>query len=94
VEVNFTGGSATAKALPFIIKYFEQSGVKPDNIKGSIDYSPLTTLALKGKFCCENDSSSQGLVSALAAVKDFPNFQVIGINAHVFHNSVLRQFRN
>ena len=87
VEVNFTGGSATAKALPFIIKYFQQSGVKPDNIKGSIDYSPLTTLALKGKFCCENDSSSQGLVSALAAVKDFPNFKVIGINAHVFHNS-------
>lgn len=87
VEVNFTGGSATAKALPFIIKYFEQSGVKPTDIIGSIDYSPLTTLALKGKFCCENDASYQGFVNVLNAVKPFPKFRVIGINAHVFHNS-------
>lgn len=87
VEVNFTGGSASAKALPFIIKFFEQSGVKPTDIKGSIDYSPLTTFALKGKFCCENDASYQGLVNVLNAVKSFPNFRVIGVNAHVFHNS-------
>ncbi len=86
VEVNFTGGSATAKALPFIVKYFEQSGVKPTDVKGSIDYSPLTTLALKGKFCCDTDSSYDGLVNVLNAAKKFPNFRVIGINAHVFHN--------
>ncbi len=87
VEVNFTGGSTTAKALPFIVQYFEQSIVSPSTIKGSIDYSPLTTLALKGKFCCDNDASYEGLINTMNATKKYPNFRIIGVNAHVFHNS-------
>jgi len=87
IEVNFIGGPITARTLPFIVQYFEQSGVSPSNIKGSIDYSPLTTLSHKGKFCCEKDSSYEGLVDALNAVKKYPNFKVVGVNGYVFHNS-------
>jgi len=87
VEINFTGGFATAKALPFIVKYLEQSRFDAQKIRFSIDYSPLTSLTLNGKFCCDNDASFEGLVSVILAVKNFPNFRVIGVNGHIFHNS-------
>lgn len=86
VEVNFTGGFVTAKALPFIVKYLEQSHVKADLVRMSIDYSPLTSLTLNGKFCCDNDASFNGLTSVMLAVKNYPNFRVIGINGHVFNS--------
>ncbi|HRX30792.1 MAG TPA: methylmalonyl-CoA mutase small subunit [Tenuifilaceae bacterium] len=87
IEINFTGGTATAKALPFIVKYLEQSKYDSKKIRMSIDYSPLSTLALKGKFCCENDANYVGLASVLNEAKNFPNARVIGANGAVFHNS-------
>lgn len=86
VEVNFTGGFATAKALPFIVKYLEQNHVDASKVRMSIDYSPLTSLTLNGKFCCENDASFQGLASVMLQVKNYPNFRVIGVNGHVFNS--------
>lgn len=87
VEINFTGGTPTIKVLPFIIQYIEQSRYKADRVRVTVDYSPLTNLALNGKFCCDKDSSYEGLENALKQAESYPCIRVIGINGHIFHNS-------
>jgi methylmalonyl-CoA mutase len=87
VEVNFTGGAPGAKALPFILEYVEKEKFDIRKVRISFDYSPLTTLTLNGKFCCEKDSSYTTLQKLVENVKSFPNVKVIGINGNIFHNS-------
>lgn len=84
VEVNFTGGCVTARALSHIVKYLDGSSFDASRVRMSIDYSPLSTLTLRGNFCSESEASFDGLVVAIKAVKNYPNFRVIGINGYDF----------
>lgn len=87
VEINFVGGSSTFRALPFIVQKAKASKADLKKVKGSIDYSPLSSLTLNGKFCCSPQKSVQNLSDAIEAVKDIPLFRVIGVNGYIFHNS-------
>ncbi|MHC1703054.1 MAG: methylmalonyl-CoA mutase family protein [Tenuifilaceae bacterium] len=87
VEINFVGGGITRKALPFIIKKLNESKVDKKKAKGSIDYSPLSALTLRGKFCCESEKANDYLKEVVESIREYPDFKVIGIDAHIFHNS-------
>ncbi len=87
VEINFLGGGITRKALPFIIKKLDESKVDKKKIKGSIDYSPLSALTLKGKFCCDAEKANDYLKDVIENIHEYPEFKVIGADAHIFHNS-------
>jgi len=87
VEINFVGGGITRKALPFIIKKLDESKVDKKKIKGSIDYSPLSALTLKGKFCCDAEKANDYLKDVIENIHEYPEFKVIGADAHIFHNS-------
>lgn len=86
-EINFTGGGITRKALPFIIHKLKENKGDSKKVKGSIDFSPLTTFSLNGKFCCENEKVYSYLKEVVDSVRDFPDIRVIGVNATIFHNS-------
>ncbi len=87
VEINFIGGGKTRKALPFIIKTLNDSKVDKKKVKGSIDYSPLSSLTINGKFCCDAETSFNNMKEAIESIHDYPGFKVIAVNAHIFHNS-------
>lgn len=86
-EINFVGGGITRKALPFLIQKLNESKVDKKKVKGSIDYSPLSALTVNGKFCCNAEKSHDNMKEAVESIREYPEFKVIGVDAHIFHNS-------
>ncbi len=86
-EVNLIGGGTSRKALPFFIQKIKEAKVDPKKVKASIDYSPLSSFSLNGKFCCDADTSFNRMKETIEAVREFPQFKVIGVNGYIFHNS-------
>lgn len=87
VEINFIGGGISRKALPFVIKHLNDSKVDKKKIKGSIDYSPLSSLTINGKFCCDADTAHNRMKEVIEIAREYPGFKVIAVNGHLFHNS-------
>ncbi len=87
VEVNLIGGGSSRKALPFFIQKIKETKADPKKVKASIDYSPLSSLTLNGKFCCDAETAFNRMKEVVESVREFPEFKVIGVNAYIFHNS-------
>jgi methylmalonyl-CoA mutase len=85
-EINFTGGCCKT---PEIVKMFAEKAkaFNPDEIYGSIDYSPLSKLTLCGGFCNSEEKDFDLLKESVTAAKSLPNFRTIGVNGYIFHNS-------
>jgi methylmalonyl-CoA mutase len=86
VEINFTGGCCKT---PETVKMFVEKTktFNPDEIYGSIDYSPFSKLTLCGNFCNSEEKDLELLKESLIAAKSLPNFRTIGVNGYIFHNS-------
>ncbi|MDR1347633.1 MAG: methylmalonyl-CoA mutase small subunit [Prevotellaceae bacterium] len=86
VEVNFTGGCCKT---PEIVKMFAEKAkaLNPDEIYGSIDYSPLSRLTLCGSFCSSEEKDLELLKESVIAAKTLPHFRTIGVNGYIFHNA-------
>ncbi len=86
-EVNLIGGGSSRKALPLFIQKIKETKADPKKVKASIDYSPLSSLTLNGKFCCDAETSFNRMKDVIESVREFPEFRVIGVNGYIFHNS-------
>ncbi len=86
-EVNLIGGGSSRKALPFFIQKIKETKADPKKVRASIDYSPLSSLTLNGKFCCDAETSFNRLKEVVESVREFPEFKVVGVNGYIFHNS-------
>ena len=86
-EVNLVGGGTSRKALPFFIQKIKESKADAKKVKASIDYSPLSSLSLNGKFCCDAETSFNRMKETIEAVQEFPEFRVISVNGYIFQNS-------
>jgi methylmalonyl-CoA mutase len=86
VEINFTGGCCKT---PEIVKMLVEKTktFNPDEIYGSIDYSPLSRLTLCGGFCNSEENDLELLKDSVVAARPLPNFRTIGVNGYIFHNS-------
>lgn len=87
IEVNLIGGGSSRKALPFFIQKIKETKADPKKVKASIDYSPLSSLTLNGKFCCDAETAFNRMKEVVESVREFPEFKVVGVNAYIFHNS-------
>lgn len=87
IEVNLIGGGSSRKALPFFIQKIKETKTDAKKIKASIDYSPLSSLTLNGKFCCDAETAFNRMKEVVESVREFPEFKVVGVNAYIFHNS-------
>jgi methylmalonyl-CoA mutase len=87
VEVNLIGGGSSRKALPFFIQKIKETKADPKKVKASIDYSPLSALTINGKFCCDAVTAHNRMKEVIESVREYPEFKVIAVNGHIFHNS-------
>ena len=79
IELNLTGGSSTLRALPALLAHLK--AFDPQQVRLSIDYSPLSNLTLRGKFDSPREASLDTVVDAIEAVRGYPNFHVLAINS-------------
>jgi methylmalonyl-CoA mutase len=87
VDVNLIGGGSSRKALPFFIQKIKETKADPKKVKASIDYSPLSSLTVNGKFCCDAETAFSRMKDVIESVHEFPEFRVVAVNGYIFHNS-------
>ncbi|MBP5170566.1 MAG: methylmalonyl-CoA mutase small subunit [Bacteroidales bacterium] len=79
VELNFATCPCHAVELAQILTaYFEQKGVAPEKVEGSIVFDPLEKMITKGKDSSEMLSQAKTLIEVLAA---YPKFRAVAVNA-------------
>ncbi len=85
VEVNFrTCPCKTVELATLLVDYFQQKGVEPTKVNGSICFDPLEKIITKGKDTTEALAKAKVLVETLAA---YPNFRAITVNAFKLTNA-------
>ena len=86
VDVNFTGACCNSSD---IVELFAEKAktLPPNEIYGSVDYSPLTRLTLCGNFCNSEEKDFELLKASIVAAKPLPHFRTVGVNGAIFHNS-------
>lgn len=80
VELNFvTCQCKSLELAQILVAYFEQKGIDPQKIEGSISFDPIEKILMKGKDTTEMLANAKALVETLAA---YPKFSAISVNAY------------
>ncbi|MBN1987772.1 MAG: methylmalonyl-CoA mutase small subunit [Bacteroidales bacterium] len=87
VEVNFIAGGISRRVLPLFIEKAKAAGVNVAEVKASFDYSPLTSLSLKGKFCKDAETSFAHVKEVVEMSRALPNLKAVSANGAIFQNS-------
>ena len=86
MEINFSGGDEL-KIVTAFDKLAKKYNRDLQKVKGSVNYDPLGTLSLTGRFQNNETEDFQKLTALFKAGKHLPGFHLITVNAHIFHNS-------
>ena len=86
IELNFSGGEPNKilKAVDSLSKKYNRDLEK---VKGSLDVDPLGEFSTKGRFAAGKKEDFNQLLELFKTGKHLPAFQLITINAHLFHNA-------
>ena len=87
VEINFRGccPKHSAETLKSFLAVTGKQGVRPEDVRGSFDFSPLHRLTVKGSFC--EEKAFGYLAEAVRMVADFPKIKVINVHAFDFNDA-------
>jgi len=85
VELNFcTCKRHSVELAEILVAYFQEKGYDPEKIVASIDWDPMEKIVMKG---VDVEPVLQFAKPLIEAVKDYPNFRVIAVNARSLNNS-------
>lgn len=85
VELNFSTCQRKTLALVQILtSYFQKKGYDPKQIKGSVNFDPISRMLLKGKDLSKVLDFAKQLVEATVA---FPHFRCIAVNSILLNNA-------
>ncbi len=86
MELNFTGGDELiiVSAFDALAKKYNRNLEK---VRGSVNYDPLGFYSLHGRFQNSEEEDFSKLIKLYKAGTHLPAFQLITVNAQVFHNS-------
>ncbi len=87
VETNFVAGGASLAILPLMVEYVKKHKINAAEVKGSVNYDPIRSLTLRGKFCQDQKQAFDAAKELITAAKELPNYKVISVNGSMFHNS-------
>ncbi len=87
VALNFTGYQCETTAA-LLMPYTNEHNIKPEALKGSINFDPLGRLCIKGNFHYDSEALSvEMLVNVINDTQSLSAFRTIGINARNFVNA-------
>ncbi len=87
IETNFVAGGASPAILPLMVEYVKKHKINAAEVLGSVNYDPIRSLTLRGKFCEDKKQAFDAAKEIIDAAKELPNYKVIGVNGSMFHNS-------
>ncbi len=87
VELNFSMEGVPLPLVSHIEKLAVKYNRKFEDIHGSVDFDPLGSYVLKGKFPKSAGDSFDQARELIQAARHLPNFRVITVHGDHFHNS-------
>lgn len=87
IETNFVAGGASLGVLPLVAEYVKKRGLNAADVKGSVNYDPLRSLTLRGKFCQDKKHAFDSAKELIEKASTLPSYKVIGVSGSMFHNS-------
>lgn len=88
VKINFISSRSYPQTLDLFISYLKANGIDSNKVEGSVNFDPFSYLLTHGDFYTtfENNLVEAEYVLNLCK-KALPNFKVITVNGHYFHNA-------
>lgn len=88
VKINFISSRSYPQTLDLFLAYLKANNLDASKVYGSINFDPFSYLLTHGDFYTtfENNLVEADYVIKLCA-KSLPNFKVITVNGHYFHNA-------
>ncbi len=80
-EVNFIAGCKGAALLPVL------ADILPQNSKGSMDFSPLSTFTLQGKLCTDEAAVMERTVNFFKEGEKFSQMKLLAVKGDIFTNA-------
>lgn len=87
VELNFSCGQKSMEVVRIILELVKAYNRDLEKIHGSVDFDPLSTLVLHGKWEEDEASAFRHAAELIEAAGHLPHFRVVGVHASVFHNA-------
>jgi len=87
IEVNFVCCCKSRNLAKLFIEKMKKAGVNLADVRGSINYSPLSSLSLNGEWCSDEAAAFANTKEMIEAAATLPNFKVLSVDGNIFHNS-------
>jgi len=87
IESNFVCGNVSQNILSIILQLVKKYNRKLDKIHGSVDFDPLGTYSLKGKFPVSEADSYKRCKKLIETASHLPHFKVLAIHGQYFRNA-------
>ena len=87
IEVNFVCCCKSRNLATLFIEKMKKAGVNLADVRGSINYSPLSSLSLNGEWCSDEAAAFANTKEMIEAAATLPNFKVLSVDGSIFHNS-------
>lgn len=88
ISVNFISARSYPLTLEFLIYELSHQGLAGENVRGSLNFDPISYLLLHGEFYISWYNDLEEAEYLLGIVRDkLPGFKVITINGHYFQNA-------
>ncbi len=86
-ELNFYNASQPVELAGMIEELVKKYNRELDQIKGSINFDPLSHLMRTGTWHQDEESDFKTVYNLIAAIDKLPQMRVIGVNGHHFTNA-------
>ena len=87
-EINFISSNSYSQTIDLFISEIIRQNLNKDNIKGSINYDPISQLATEGSLRINEKTTFEESAKLFTKIiKELPEFKAISINGNIFHNS-------
>lgn len=88
-EVNLEMPGKNGALLESLIAFLNEHIPSPKDVKGSVNYDPIGTFVLKGKFCIREEETFTRMKGIVEDASIYKHLQVIGVNGKYFNNAGL-----
>ncbi len=87
-EVHFTSCKSYPQLIELYIQYLSSNKINPSEVKGSLNFDPISYLLLNGKpYQTVEENDVEGAILIKKVSSALPNIKCLTVNGHVFNNA-------
>ena len=87
IEVNLVMPGKNGVLVRSFITFLNENIINPEQVKASVNYDPIGTFILRGKFCAGVAETFEKTKEMILSASKYTGLQIIGVNGKNFNNA-------